>query len=109
MTMVSADDRTRHMDAQAHSLTLQVVLLKRTYVLPWSQFLYAEGGTDEVRLTFATHDARVKGRNLNALLAIISAYGLALIQEPVRPDRFSTGTCPFIREISVEKIEPDQA
>ena len=97
------------MDTQAHSLTLQVVLLKHTYVLPWSQFLYAEGGNDEVRLTFATHDVLVKGNNLNALLTIISAYGLAMIQEPVKSDRFAAATGPFIREISVEKIEPDQA
>ena len=26
---------------------LEIVLLKRTYVFPWSQFLYAEGGDDE--------------------------------------------------------------
>jgi hypothetical protein len=29
---------------------LQVVLLKKTYVFPWSQFLYAEGTAEEVRV-----------------------------------------------------------
>ncbi len=109
MTTGSAGDRTWHMDPVDRPLALQVILLKQTYVLPWSQFLYAEGDNDEVRLTFATHNVLVKGNNLNALLAAISAYGLALIQEPIRPDRFTTGIGPFIREISVKKIEPDQA
>ena len=27
---------------------LQVILLKRVYVFPWTQFLYAEGTTEEV-------------------------------------------------------------
>ena len=105
--MASVDDRTRRIGALDRPLALQVILLKHTYVLPWSQFLYAEGGNDEVRLIFTTHDVLVKGSNLNALLAAISAHGLALIQEPVRPDRFSTGAGPFICEISVEKIEQD--
>ena len=103
--MASVDDRTRRIGVLDRPLALQVILLKQTYVLPWSQFLYAEGGNDEVRLIFATHDVLVKGSNLNALLAAISAHGLALIQEPVRPDKFSVGNGPFIREISVKKIE----
>jgi hypothetical protein len=51
---------------------LEVVLLKRTYVFPWSQFLYAEGGNDEIRLTFSTHDVLVKGSNLDSLMASIA-------------------------------------
>jgi hypothetical protein len=105
MTMASVDDRTRRIGTLDRPLALQVILLKQTYVLPWSQFLYAEGGNDEVRLTFTTHDVQVKGSNLNALLAAISAHGLVLIQESVRPDRFSVGTGPFIREIAVKRIE----
>ena len=89
------------------TIALEVILLKRTYVFPWSQFLYAEGGNDEARLIFTTHDVLVKGSNLNTLFAAISAHGLALIQEPVRPDKFSTGDGPFIREITVKRIEQD--
>lgn len=109
MTTGSAGDRTLHTDPVDRPLALQVIMQKQTYVLPWSQFLFAEGGNDEVRLTFATHDVLVKGNNLNALLAAISAHGLVLIKEPIRPDRFTTGAGPFIREISIEKIESDQA
>ena len=47
---------------------LEIVLLKRTYVFPWSQFLYAEGGDDEVRAVFTTHDVIVRGTALTGLL-----------------------------------------
>ena len=67
--MGSADERTWRIGVLDRSLALQVVLLKQTYVLPWSQFLYAEGGNDEVRLIFSTHDVLVKGSDLNPLLA----------------------------------------
>ena len=107
MTMASVDDRTQRIGMLDRPLALQVVLLEHTYVLPWSQFLYAEGGNDEARLIFTTHDVLVKGSNLNTLFAAISAHGLALIQEPVRPDKFSTGDGPFIREITVKRIEQD--
>jgi hypothetical protein len=107
MTMASVDDRTRRIGVLDRPLALQVILLEHTYVLPWSQFLYAEGGNDEVRLIFSTHDVMVKGSDLNTLLAAISVNGLALIQEPMRPDRFSVGNGPFISEISVKRIEQD--
>src|SRR6516165_3245725 len=48
---------------------LQVVLLKRTYVLPWTQFLYAEGAADEMRALFSLHDVVVTGCGLERLLA----------------------------------------
>jgi hypothetical protein len=105
MIMGSADDRVWNGDAIGYSLALQIILLRRTYVLPWSQFLYAEGGKDEVRLAFATHDVLVKGSNLNQLMANLAAHGLTRIQEPIRPDRFPNTDGPVIREIAVEKVE----
>jgi hypothetical protein len=42
-------------------------IAERSYVLPWSQFLYAEGGDDEVRLAFTTHDVLVNGSQLGSL------------------------------------------
>jgi hypothetical protein len=100
MTTVSAFD---------HPLALEVVLLKRTYVLPWSQFLYAEGDNDEIRLTFSTHDVLVKGCNLDSLVAVLAANGIARLQEPARSERMLAGSGPFIREISVVKIDQDHA
>ena len=109
MTTVSAYDQTRIITTLDHPLALEVVLLKRTYVFPWSQFLYAEGGNDEIRLTFSTHDVLVKGSNLDSLMVTIAANGIARLQELTRPDRMLAGIDPFIREISVLKIDDNQA
>jgi len=47
---------------------LEIVPLKRTVVLPWNQFLYAEGGDHEIRVASTTHDVLIKGSGLNSLL-----------------------------------------
>jgi hypothetical protein len=67
---------------------LQVVLLKRTYVLPWSQFLYAEGAPDEVRAMFSMHDVVVKGCGLDALLADLAAQVVTVLRQPYRAEKF---------------------
>jgi len=109
MTTVSAYDQTRIVTTLDHPLALEVVLLKRTYVFPWSQFLYAEGGNDEIRFTFSTHDVLVKGSNLESLMAAIAVNGIAKLEEPTRPERILAGINPFIREISVLKIDENRA
>jgi hypothetical protein len=89
-----------------HPHALQVVLSKRTYVLPWNQFLYAEGGDDELRLIFTTHDVLIKGYNLYSLLAPLAAHEIARLKEPTRSDRFMSGSDgSWIREITVKKME----
>lgn len=109
MTTVSAYDQTRIVKTLDHPLALEVVLLKRTYVFPWGQFLYAEGDNDEIRLTFSTHDVLVRGGNLDSLMAAIAANGIARLQELARPDRMLAGIDPFIREISILKIDENHA
>ena len=79
----------------AHAL--EVVLRKATYVLPWSQFLYAEGGEDEVRLLFATHDVVVKGSGLGALLTDVASHRLAALAEPISP-----GSWAAVRRVCVK-------
>src|SRR5215471_12767671 len=77
MSMASAGDRRGWRVGREHDqIALEVVLLERTYVLPWTQFLYAEGGDDEVRLVFATHDVLAKGTGLQAFLADLAAERL---------------------------------
>jgi hypothetical protein len=83
---------------------LEVVLHKATYVLPWSQFLYAEGGDDEVRLVFATHDVMVRGGGLGALLTDVADQRLAALAEPLSPDRFLGRGVPSVREVAVRKV-----
>ena len=88
---------------------LEIVLLRRTYVLPWSQFLYAEGGEDEVRIVFAAHDIVVRGSGLAAMLTDVAAQRMAVLREPTRADRFSGSGGRMIREIIVQKTEQDEA
>ena len=87
------------------SANLEIILLKRTFVLPWSQFLFAEGENDEIRLAFSTHDVIVTGSRLNSLLQDLSGQKLSRLQESARPERFSSGTGPQITYISVQKVE----
>ncbi len=85
--------------------SVEIRLLKRTFVLPWSQFLYAEGNSDEIQVFFATHEVVVRGGSLGALITDLSDHRVSLLPEPVRADRFSTGPKTRITSISVRKVE----
>ena len=50
MSTVLADNSRTWKTRQERPAALEIILLKRTYVLPWSQFLYADGDNDEVRI-----------------------------------------------------------
>ena len=84
---------------------LEIVLLKRTYVFPWSQFLYAEGGEDLIRAVFATHDVVIRGAALTGLLAEIAGQRIARLQEPARTDRFEEPSGPIVRQLIVERAQ----
>ena len=87
------------------SSNLEIVLLKRTFVLPWSQFLFAEGENDKIRLAFSTHDVIVTGSRLESILRDLSVQKLSQLQESARPERFSSVTGPQITSISVQRVE----
>jgi len=99
MTTVSAASR-RHRRAG-----LEIVLLKQTLVLPWSQFLYAEGGEDQLRLVFSTHDIVVSGNQLGPLLADVSAQRVSRLREPTRTEKFTHEAGPQISGILARKLE----
>ena len=84
---------------------LEVRLLKQTIVLPWSQFLYAEGSNDKIRIAFSTHDIVVAGHGLGSLLEDLSAQRVSLLREPVRAERFNSDPDPRITSISIQKVE----
>ena len=88
---------------------LEIVLLKRTYVLPWSQFLFAEGGDDEIRAVFTTHDVIVRGAALTGLLAELAGQRIARLQEPARTDRFEQSSGPMVRQVIVERVQEARA
>ena len=106
MTTVSTDNpKTWIAPTDQRPSFLEVILLKRTYVLPWTQFLYAEGGEDEVRLAFATHDVVVNGSHLDLLLSDLSGQRLRLLREPARAEKFRHESGPLITSVSVRKVE----
>ena len=84
---------------------LEVVLLKQTYVFPWSQFLYAEGGDDEIRLVFATHDVVVAGSGLSSMLTDLAEQRIGRLNEPTRAARMDAFGTTRIREIRVERVD----
>src|SRR6266566_2844585 len=100
MTGVSVDNqRNWKMTTPERQTGLEIVLLKRTYVLPWSQFLYAEGGDDEIRAVFSTHDVVIRGSALQGLLAELAAQRIARLQEPARTERFGDLNGPVVRQL----------
>ena len=107
MTTASSDNPKTSIAAATdeRASALEVILLKRTYVLPWTQFLYAEGGEDEVRLAFATQDVVVNGSYLHSLLSDLSGQRLRLLREPARAERFRHESGPLITGVSVRKVE----
>jgi hypothetical protein len=86
---------------------LEIVLLRQTVIISWNQFVYAEGGDDEVRIAFASHDVAVKGAGLDPLVRAIAANRVSLIRESDRSERFRDPTGRFVREIVVRKIEAE--
>lgn len=99
MTTVSAASRSHRPTG------LEVILLKQTLVLPWTQFLYGEGGEDQVRLVFSTHDVVVSGNRLGPLLADVSAQRISRLREPTRTEKFTHEAGPQIAGILVRKLE----
>jgi len=107
MSTLLADSQTPwKMSIEERAAGLEIVLLKRSYVLPWSQFLFAEGGDDEIRLAFTTHDILIKGSGLSSLLVHLASQRIVKLHQPTRPDRFTKGAAtPSLYELSVVKIE----
>jgi hypothetical protein len=105
MTTLSADKQQREFPARNVSSCLEIVLLKRTFVLPWHQFLYAEGGNEEIRLALATHDVILTGTQLGSLLSDLCAQRVSQLRDSGRWDQFRPGSGPHITCISVEKVE----
>jgi hypothetical protein len=89
----------------ARVLGLEVILLRQIIVLPWNQFLYAEGGDDEVRAVFATHDVIAKGSGLAPLLSDLAAQQVTRLKEPARVERFTQAVGARITELHVRKAE----
>src|SRR5713226_7984625 len=92
-------------DRERRPYGMRVVLPKRTYVLPWTQFLYAEGAPDTVRAVFSMRDVLVSGCGLEALLADFAAQVVTVLQQPPRVDNFLRAPGPRVLAVEVRRIE----
>ena len=102
-----ADEKGWQVEAEAKAYGLHVVLLKREYVLPWVQFLYAEGTEDNIRAVFSTHDVEVLGKGLTALLADFAFQRVSVLRQPSRADVFVASRGPQITALEVRRMERD--
>jgi len=88
---------------------MRVVLLKRTFVLPWTQFLYAEGTHSEVRALFSLHTVIIRGAGLDSLMSDLASQVVAELRHPTRVDRFERATAAAgARVISVDVLRIDE-
>ena len=81
--------------------SLLVHLRQRSYVLPWSLFLFAEGTEAAVRAVFHTHVVEIEGRGLSSLLSDLAEGVVQQIVEPDRTVKFSPGAGPQVTAVSV--------
>ncbi len=84
---------------------MEIQLLKRTLVLPWSQFLHADGNDDRISVTYATHGITISGFGLRSLLTDLCNQRVSVLREPVRAERFSLDPGPRITSISIQTVD----
>jgi len=92
-------------DRERRPYGLRVVLPKCTYVLPWAQFLYAEGAADRVHAVFSMHDVVVTGCRLDALLADVAEHIVTVVRQPSRAEAFLPTPGPRVSTVEVRRIE----
>jgi hypothetical protein len=95
-------------DRQRHVYGMHVVSHKRSYVLPWTQFLYADGTATEVRAIFSLHTVIVKGVALEGLLSDLARHVVTELRQPMRVEAFegaAQAMGPRVVSVQVVKIE----
>lgn len=102
MASASACDRAWQIAQMGRCPALVVRLRQRSYVFPWSLFLYAEGTDAAVRATFHTHVVSVEGAGLTRLLSDLAAQSVSELVEPDRTAKFSKAQAgPLLTAVSV--------
>lgn len=107
MNVVSAGNAPWVISTSDPAATLEIVLQKQTLVLSWHQFVYAEGGSEQVRIAFASHDVVISGAGLDPLLSAIACHRVVSLRESIRSERFSAQAARFIGEIVVRRVESE--
>jgi hypothetical protein len=103
MATASGCESGWHVNGNGRGTSLVVELRQRSYVFPWSLFLYAEGTAAEVRAVFHTHVVRMEGAGLSFLLQAFAKQTVACIQEPDRTAKFGNQTGPHLSVVTVSE------
>jgi hypothetical protein len=70
----------------SQSASLVVHLRRRSLVLPYCRFLYAEGNNAQVQIAFASHLITVTGHGLASLLTALAARQALRLIQPAESD-----------------------
>lgn len=105
--MGSGDEKAWQVETEGRAYGLHVVMLKREYVLPWAQFLYAEGTGEEVRAVFSTHDVVVRGAELGSLFTDFAGQRVNVLREPSRAGKLTAGSGARITGVEVRQVEQE--
>ncbi len=92
-------------DPQAQALRIEVDESKY-FIFPYTHFVFASlkrtGDEDELRISFTTHDVRVCGRGLMALLNAVQKMSIEWIKPlPKRYERLATADAVFVAKLDV--------
>jgi hypothetical protein len=94
---------SRHPTTTTHAAGLQIHTSKGSFCFPWSQFLFAEGDSERLRLAFSTHDVNVAGARLDELLHKVSSQQIDCLKAQHRAESFVSSAGHRITEISVKE------
>jgi hypothetical protein len=101
MATASDSETAWKVAANGRARSLVVELRQKSYVLPWSLFLYAEGTDAEVRAVFHTHVVVVQGAGLTSLLSDFAGQVVSELTEPERTAKFTQSQGPHVTAVSV--------
>jgi hypothetical protein len=101
--MASGSEKGWSVTGNGRSPALLVELRQRSYVLPWSLFLFAEGNDASVRAVFHSHLLEMEGCGLTALLSDFAQHTVARISEPDRTAKFSSSAGPAITALTLRE------
>jgi hypothetical protein len=97
----------------SRSASLVVQLRRRTLVLPYRRFLYAEGNNAQVQIAFASHLITVTGHGLASLLTALAAREALRLIQPAESDvkvdnpesNMAKHASPVISKITIEPFQ----
>jgi hypothetical protein len=95
-------------DAQAQALRVELGA-GSWFIFPYSHFLFASleraEDQDALRISFTTHDVRVRGRGLIALLNAVQKMSIDWIKPlPTRYEKLAEGDAVFVAKIDVQEL-----